>query len=65
MFVAKGCCALSEVKGKASSLVASGLTVLAMLGQIPIDNTFSLVKLIQCIQKVVSCSCHESHVEHE
>ena len=43
MFVAKGCCALSELKGKASSLAASVLTVLAMLGQIPIDHTLTLV----------------------
>ncbi len=43
MFVVKGCCTLSEVKGKASSLASSALTVLAMVGQIPMDNTLTLI----------------------
>lgn len=43
MFVAKGYCALSELKRKTGSLASSALTVLAMLGHIHIENTLALV----------------------
>lgn len=43
MFVAKGYCALSELKRKTGSVASSALTVLAMLGRIHIENTLALV----------------------